>query len=513
VIELDVSFVCQNGELEAMACLLAASLRRHHGGSLHLHVIEPVPAEEYGEITPRTRAYLDGLDVRWYRRENPVSHQYKIFNKLNAFRIEPQTEKTLFLDSDILVRRPLDGLRHYFGSQLAARMENQQRYSGREDAWRAAYGLFGLDVPAARWTTIDTSEWGPPYFNAGVVLVDSNLDFSEVWSDTCRRIHEAGEVWEIARDQHRGTVQIGMPIAMARLGLEYELLSGQYHIFLNRMMRRRRLNWPEDQVRLVHYNEWTHVLSDERIGREVDALIREEGLEPIFESAPETHRFLEDLRSSGYRPRRSMFLPTSLLVNTAAEAQPPASHQPLRVLVMPGAGIEVEIPGDGGIELASGADAVPRIASLARDLKDNPETRVLLLIDEPLAAIARWQADPQLWQVAPELLAIDPESISEHIAERCASVAGVSDPVLRRAGFWELLATAANQPHPALRILRRRDLIDDLPAAHAALQAFTGRPLSLTVEQSDAANPLPMPDAKTVRDVCAFIAGSFGYTL
>lgn len=510
--EIDVSFVAQRGEIEAMACLLAAALRRHHGDRLHLHVIEPVPEAEYGTVSPAARRFLDSMDVRWYQRENPVSHDYKIFNKLNAFRIEPQTDKTLFLDSDILVRAPLDGLQHYFGSQFAARMENQQRYSGREDAWKAAYGLFDLPVPEARWLTVDTSEWGPPYFNAGVVLVDSCLNFSEVWSDTCRRIHESDEIWEIARDQHRGTVQIGMPVAMARLGLKYELLSGAYHIFLNRQMRRRRLNWPEEQVKLVHYNEWTHVLSDERIAREVGDLIVDFSLEPVFEGSEETRSFLKTLRSATYEPRRSLFLPSSLLRDVTQARPEPGKTTRVRVLAMPGAGITASTTAED-IEVLDDAASVRRIATLALDLKEDLDTRVVLLIADPLSSIERWEHDAGLWRTTliEDLTSFDMSRMSEHLSQRLAALQAVKDPSQRRAGLWEFLATAANQPHANLRIIRREDLLET-PDIAASLAAWCGFLIELQAD-ADTSGALDDAEMRTIRNVCSFIAGAFGYTL
>ncbi|RMD97710.1 MAG: hypothetical protein D6814_08955, partial [Calditrichaeota bacterium] len=228
--KLDVVFVAQQGELEAMAAVLAASLRKFCENQVFLHVIEPIPEQEYGRISPETRRFLDDLGVQWYAFANPISDEYKIFNKLNAFKIQPQGDRILFLDSDILIRRSITPLLRYFTHAFAARTAGAQRYSARVSDWEPVYRLFNLEVPRVRWPAWGTYEWGPPYFNAGVILVDPELDFSTHWIDTCYQIHHASTV----HLENPGTVQVGLPVVLYRQNIEFALLDGRFNFALNK---------------------------------------------------------------------------------------------------------------------------------------------------------------------------------------------------------------------------------------------------------------------------------------
>ena len=564
--KLDVVFVCQQGELEPMSCLLAASLRARGGEGIELHVIEPVPLEEYGLISDTTRRFLDGLGVRWYRFENPISHDYKIFNKLNAFRIQPRTERILFLDSDIYVRGALDGLESFFRYPFVARAANKQRFSGDARDWQPAYGLFGLPVPSERWPATDTGEWGPPYFNAGVILVDPALDYSAVWSETCRRIHETEEIWQRARSETRGTVQVGMPVALYRQGTPYALLDGRYHFSLNRERKHARLAWGEEQVLAVHYGEWSNVLRDKTAASEVSALIQDHRLSLLFDLAPEASRFAAALHAGNRPAKRSVIRASSLLEAPGRAAGGPRTgapypHRPstgsgrtegpdptrtadpnparnahaadLLVLGIPGSGAAIVASAFGALRLEEPArlleengpsisgpvwvedSQAPRLLlRLRRLLKARKDLRVLTVVRDPYEAIAAWWDVPEFWTGA----AIDDaafwgdfDTLPEDTEARLTQLRRVEDASLRRAGLWELLATAANHHHPRVRILRYEDWGPSLVTAALAEWAHV-EPAPGVLTKS-ALRYLDGPDAEAVENVCSFIAGAFCYNL
>jgi hypothetical protein len=278
MMKLDIVFVCQQGEIEVMAALLAASLRKFCGHHVMLHVIEPVPVEVYGSISPLTRQFLTGLDVSWYQFPNPISDAYKIFNKLNAFHIRPQGDKILFLDSDIFVRRPLQPLLPYCNHMFAARAAFAQRFTVSAKRWGQVYRLFDVPVPAIRWPSTGTYEWGPPYFNAGVVLADPSLDFSTVWIETHRRIHDDHSI----RMKDRGTVQVSLPVALYRRQTPYALLDRRLHFLVNQRRLEQRTAWVDDEAHVVHYFHAKNLCRDSIIHREVHDVIDEFGLHEIL---------------------------------------------------------------------------------------------------------------------------------------------------------------------------------------------------------------------------------------
>jgi len=75
-------FVCQAGEIEAKALLLAASLKNVLHCQYELIAAVPSPASIWGELSPDTRRQLDEFGVRIVPIENPIDPDYGIGNKL-----------------------------------------------------------------------------------------------------------------------------------------------------------------------------------------------------------------------------------------------------------------------------------------------------------------------------------------------------------------------------------------------------------------------------------------------
>lgn len=362
--KMDVVFVCQHGELEIMACLLAASLRQSCGREVYLHVIEPVPPEEYGSISPAVRNFLNGLEVKWYSFRNPISDEYKIFNKLNCFNIEAQYDKILFLDSDIVARHAfLRDLAVYCKRPFAARSAARQRFSAAVEAWEPVYRLFDLPVPRMRWPAFASQEWGPPYFNAGVILVDASLEFSRHWIDTCARIHhDAGLAVE-----NRGTVQIGLPVVPYRLNIPYALLDERFNYGLNKARLKKRKARALQEAHLVHYFKAENIAGDPVIHREVGQVVDNFKLQEIFSLHPAWRELLDSFAAGQAGAFFGEAAPSrSSLVRFDADApQRVAARVPARaaegVLAKPMAFI-TGIPGSGAELFSSLLARMPGIA-------------------------------------------------------------------------------------------------------------------------------------------------------
>lgn len=118
---LSIAFVCQAGDLEAKALLLAASLRRaldgpgggaagprpESGPDVELIACLPTPEARFGRVADATRAALQALGVRTESIRNPLADDYPIGNKLACFDLPTTAACRLFLDSDVLLTRPL----------------------------------------------------------------------------------------------------------------------------------------------------------------------------------------------------------------------------------------------------------------------------------------------------------------------------------------------------------------------------------------------------------------------
>ena len=64
-------FVCQAGELEIKALLLAASLHRHLHGEFELVAAVPTPADIWGELSAPTRDQLQAFGATIAPIANP----------------------------------------------------------------------------------------------------------------------------------------------------------------------------------------------------------------------------------------------------------------------------------------------------------------------------------------------------------------------------------------------------------------------------------------------------------
>lgn len=238
-------FVCQRGDLEAKSALLAASLRRHVTGAVDLAACLPTPETTWGRPSATTLNLFDALGIRTVGISNLVDDGYPIGNKLSAVAIPTDAERLVFLDSDILCLQPF-AVDACFRGDFTAKPADLP--TGIQDAadWRRLYRAFGLAEPRRRLLATAAEHLLWPYFNAGVIAFRTGLGFPEAWLTTARRIDADPAV--PARRPHLD--QIALPIALARLGIEFEPLP-------------ERLNFPahlqplpDDLPILCHYHGW-----------------------------------------------------------------------------------------------------------------------------------------------------------------------------------------------------------------------------------------------------------------
>ncbi|MEK7728151.1 MAG: hypothetical protein AAB354_07020 [candidate division KSB1 bacterium] len=566
---LDLVFVCQQGELEVMSAMLAASLRRVCGNEVNLHAVEPSPREVYGTVSPAARKFLDGLGVKWYSFSNPISDDYKIFNKLNAFNIEPRGDRILFLDSDILIRRSLAPLESYFKRPFAAKSGNKQRFSRRAEDWQPAYGLFDLPVPEIRWPGSDSHEWAPPYFNAGVILVDPALNFSELWIDTCRRIHFA----ESVQMANRGTVQVGLPVALYRSNIPYALLDQRFNFGLSKGWLQTRRAWAEEEAHVVHYFNPKNLTVDPVIHREVWQLVKDFQLEEILALSEGGQKVLKSFKREPMemKPRSSLFtVPAQYEQEAAPRASSPSALGPQRMAFITG------IPGSGASRLAALLAELPDIAvmhepklnaellhsenlealglalqhwrndfsktqppadfvlatkhtlgylsHLERMVEAFPQAKFFVMVRHPFDAIPHWLKQPAYGEARfieeDELAGIAAPSLCSAQRESLAELQPLSDVAMKRAGLWDYFADLARRHAPAVHIFRYEDLRENTSAVlrHAYGCLFPERELDLpqTNFQRDehaATGALTVWDKECIRAICSNNAGAFGYQL
>lgn len=272
-------FVCQGGEWEVKAMLLAASLRRHHGTNFELIAAVPGPPEVWGELSDHTRALIGSLNLRSVSITNPIDPSFAHANKIACLKVQTEARKLVFLDSDMLCMRPLE-LSDLGCDLLSAKVADLPTFSRDEEGWSGAYRAAGVGIPTRRVTTTVDGCQTLPFYNTGVIAICPELarSLAEAWADCCRLVREQPEL----PDRRLWSDQIGFAVALEKLGIIPRHLEDRW-------------NYPahlqplpsEDLPYFAHYH-FPSVIAREPILREtVRSLCREH---PELRNLCESHR-------------------------------------------------------------------------------------------------------------------------------------------------------------------------------------------------------------------------------
>ncbi len=223
--KLCVVFICQAGELEIKASLLAASLYWQHKALTGIDWVVAVADENlFGELSSSVKAFLKRLGFRLAAIEAPFGNAYPIGNKIAAIGVETDAPNTLFLDSDIIC---LGNLTNMMSQRvgLKAKPADFNTFSATVDQWAYIYSLFEQVSPPSQVRSTVSNELMPLYFNAGVVSVENGARFSQVWLETAKMIDSDDAV----TNKRPWLDQIALPIAARRLGLSCGALTERFN--------------------------------------------------------------------------------------------------------------------------------------------------------------------------------------------------------------------------------------------------------------------------------------------
>lgn len=257
-------FVCQAGELEVKAALLAASLRRHLPASTPLVACVPQPTTDWGAPTAETARLLASLDVASAPIVSPFGSDYPIGNKIPCVDVVVPAERIVFLDSDILLLDTFDPARHMAGAFTAKPADISTSFQGAPEDWHRAYAMCGVTAPIRRVFATVFGEVMWPYFNAGVVGVPAGAGFGAAWA-ACARAIDADQSFP-SRRPHLD--QIALPIAAAREGLRFTALPEAFNFPAHIKPL------PASAPAICHYHWPTVVAGEPRLLAAVAELIR-----------------------------------------------------------------------------------------------------------------------------------------------------------------------------------------------------------------------------------------------
>jgi Sulfotransferase family len=297
-------FVCHAGELEIPSLLLAGSLLRHAQGHHELVAAIPTPSSQWPAPPGHVLDTLGQMGVRIASIRNPISPDYPIGNKIGALEIATTTDRTVLLDSDIVCLSDFEDC-PVFGAPFAAKPADEVSFPGPPDAWGKLYSLFELSLPTTRVRTTSSGQYLPPYFNSGVIAVDSKVNLGQAWIEVCRKLATANLGFPVGR----WLDQVGLPIAVRKLQLSPRSLGERYNFPLHRKTLDLR-----DLPVLCHYHRPEFARREPIIAEEVQAIC---DLCPPIRDAIERHEKWKPMLARRIHPTgRAMQEPLPELVIT-----------------------------------------------------------------------------------------------------------------------------------------------------------------------------------------------------
>jgi len=536
-------FVCQAGELEIKALLLAASLKRHLSCAHELIAAVPSPAQTWGEISAATRQLLQQFGASIVPIVNPIDPTYPIGNKLACIDVPTRARKIVFLDSDILCLRDL-GFPACLQTPFAAKPADLRTFAAHEEAWRPLYAATDVPMPQLRLPTTVSGEFGLPYFNSGVICVDSGLHFGAAWIDCARTLRNAATM----RDQRHWLDQVSLPIAMGRLGLSFAALDEQFNFPAHLKPL------PTRPPIFCHYH-WPRIVREEPLlHRLVCDLAREHPAighaiaahaewNALLESAPATHvapapelpvastdLLVIGIPDSGVeqltgclgsqagvgviamaadalatQTRDSTAWEFSALLRRLRTQQPenPRAHDGLRG----GSSGKLVVAGAGAAGLLSALQALERVA---------PQTRRIVCVRDPFATIAAWKQRPlaEIDAAIAQTLELGERRLARRELDVLQRVAALQDPAEKRATWWWWLAQRVLDLGDRVIRVRYAEFCTD---PSRVLQSILGAEASIHLPARSEIRPddessLTDDDRQAIRAVCLQAAWELGLT-
>jgi hypothetical protein len=543
-------FVCQAGELEIKALLLAASLKRSLRCDYELVAAVPTPATVWGELSASTTKLLHTLGVRIQAIANPIDSDYKIGNKLACLSIATDAQKIVFLDSDILCLREFHDDR-LFDVAFAAKPADLRTFSARAEDWRPAYAAAQVQMPTLRLPTTVSNEFGLAYFNSGVIAADANANLGAAWIDCARAI----DAQPALRPHRHWLDQVSLAIAVHKLGLDYTSLDETYNFPAH--LKRLRVPLPV----FCHYH-WPRVLCNEPVLRAlVGELAREHAPIAQLISANADWADLVEWRSGqsrrGIFSRRTAVNPELVITGMPGSgadvlcdllagfdqcvvlrdpvevtAQLAQAHPPWEVAaflrdargdlvarrpIAPGGDAALYtrrvLNHDFVLALKSELPLLCRLDALKRVL---PQARFVACIDNPFDTIAAWKngdaalRDADVAKLAGNLLT---HSLTPSESAALQDIAACSDPAERRAMLWWWLAQRLlEQAHGVVMLHRHETIADRRGSLRKVLQGLhAGRARALPAEASARSmQALDDRDRQAIRAICSQAAAELG---
>ena len=250
---MNIVFVCQKGELELKALLLAWSLRKTHGASINLIAACP-EYKDWSDLSALTLSALKELSVDIKKFTPTFGSDYPIGNKISALGLLPKNAIGCFLDSDML------SLSHWNVDDILKNSESAAKPAdlgtwGNQESWQRVYAAVDMVLPVRRVRLTVSHQLSLPYFNAGFIATKVPQELSLEWNKSALLLNDAEFNLE---NKYPWLDQISLPIALQKAGSWAPLSE-----FFNYPAHIRALG--EQQVGVCHYHTPGVILREPRL--------------------------------------------------------------------------------------------------------------------------------------------------------------------------------------------------------------------------------------------------------
>lgn len=227
----DVFFIVDGNRLEAQACLLAPSLKRHLSASQR--AIAYVRQDYIANLLPFTRDVLaaSGVEIREIPATDgthaPFKAPYPQGNKILAASAPRDCDVSVFLDTDMVMAEPASFSRMLGRAEIGAVVSDYQASANLDEDWAHFYGVYGLDMPKERVQLYAGRRlMSLPYYNGGMVIFKERdakgkpLGIGADWLDVAAEFEA-----KVTREYGRSNIdQFTLPILGYRRGAPVKAL-------------------------------------------------------------------------------------------------------------------------------------------------------------------------------------------------------------------------------------------------------------------------------------------------
>jgi hypothetical protein len=568
------TFICQQGDLEIKALLLAASLKQFLRCDYELVAALPQPATRWGTPSEETLALLTRWGVRTVAITNQINDDYPIGNKVSCAAIATDADKLIFLDSDMLCLREFQHQARFTQASFHAKPADVATYTENLQQWQTLYQLFARDVPDLRVAATVSGEIMPPYFNAGFLAMQPSPAFFNTWLKCCQQIDESPKI--VSKRPYLD--QIALSVAVTASGETIDCLDETY----NYPAHHKPLNINNLPL-FCHYHHPLIIRREPVLSQLVTLLLQKyPELHPLLRQSREWAK----LTTPHFQPRQTWWgksqsalqLPEaiitgiprsgtsylckilhevkeSVVINEPQEIfnylhygqQPWAFanyYRDLRRNIIEGVPIENKIKEGAVVEdtrlhdvrvaysplvtrddfLLTTKNTLAYMARIPQIRRVLPEVTIIALIRHPLDAIASWQKSFSHLEHA--MVTTFPVGypndnvLNSWQRQQLHEIANTASAMLRRALLWRYLAMNLLEYRAWIHLIKYEELVSQ-PQHHVEkiLQLIPNAPPLLWIQP-----PRPSPvrqqrevlssqEKQIINAVCGQVAQSFGYTI